>query len=128
MFNLDDSRTIAGNMAGILAATLSSIINECDELYVQIDQILSKKWTKLFMAEYDRLFQAEEKDTENNFYLTQQISPLVEQLLKRIKNANNPVMKSNVSSKILVKLDQRKIDKMSLGESLPIDERVENNT
>ena len=37
LLSIDDAKGIAGNMAGILAATLSSTIELCDKQYVKLE-------------------------------------------------------------------------------------------
>ena len=49
-------------MAGILAATLSSVIVMCDEKSIDLSKVISKPWSSHFMDCYDKLFIAEEAD------------------------------------------------------------------
>ena len=49
LLSIDDAKGIAGNMAGILAATLSSTIELCDKQYVKLESILTRSWMNIFM-------------------------------------------------------------------------------
>lgn len=66
----NDFITVLGNLAGILAATLSSLIEVCDRQYVKLDStVLTKDWLKLFMESYAKLYTIEEniETSDNDF-------------------------------------------------------------
>ena len=107
----DEATQIAGDLSGILAATLSQTVDLCDKQYVRLEQVLNKPWLRHFMQTYEKLYKAEESLEGRKFYFSRQISPFVEHLTERIKLQSKSV---GIAAKILVKLDQEKLMKQKL--------------
>lgn len=98
-----EQKTIAGNLGGILAATLSSVIDVCDKQYVRLEEILTKEWYRLFMQDYARLYSIETALADDIYQFSAQISPLTQNLIDRLKRLEHKPI--SLKNKILIKLD-----------------------
>ena len=61
------------------------MIKLCDEQYVRLETILNKQWMKQFIANFGKLYMAEDAKMAKTYSLTTAIKPLFDLLLERLK-------------------------------------------
>ena len=100
---------IAANLAGMMSTTLCSMIDVCDSQYVRLDTILTKQWLKDLMRLYRTLYSSEQASTNKSFFLTQQLSPLIEHMRERLRVQALSANQQYSSQKVLVKFSPERL-------------------